>query len=265
MKRFYLFLFLLLASLVFSSPVLAADSTSFDPTKVMVQSVGASIPVGTVITWPSNSWPSDRDNWLECNGQSISSAVYPELVGVVGSRVPDYRGRFLRGVSSGHSVGQTVANSIKSHNHTQPTHTHSFSGQLVSTALTGTATGQKYSSSVNLTVSGTAAGQRYSDSGILWTTNYYDATGVTNGSGPIRSSHISSNTTTKTASSSSISGTAKGTVSGTAQASSVSGNLLSRTVSGTIGAGGGDPTDYTGGSETAPDHTYVRCLIRAKP
>ena len=50
MKRFYLFLFLLLASLVFSSPVLAADSTSFDPTKVMVQSVAtSSIPVGAVI------------------------------------------------------------------------------------------------------------------------------------------------------------------------------------------------------------------------
>ena len=100
MKRFYLFLFLLLASLVFSSPVLAADSTSFDPTKVMVQSVGASIPVGTVITWPSNSWPSDRDNWLECNGQSISSAVYPELTALVGSQVPDYRGLFLRGQGS---------------------------------------------------------------------------------------------------------------------------------------------------------------------
>ena len=52
--------------------------------------------------------------------------VYPELVGVIGSRVPDYRGRFLRGVSSGHSVGQTVANSLKSHNHTQPTHTLLF-------------------------------------------------------------------------------------------------------------------------------------------
>ena len=49
--------------------------------------------------------------------------VYPELVGVVGSRVPDYRGRFLRGLQSGHSVGQTVANSLKSHNHTPPTHT----------------------------------------------------------------------------------------------------------------------------------------------
>ena len=59
--------------------------------------MGASIPVGTVITWPSNSWPSDRDNWLECNGQSISSAVYPELVGVVGWNVPNYQGVFLRG------------------------------------------------------------------------------------------------------------------------------------------------------------------------
>lgn len=114
MKRFYLFLFLLLASLVFSSPVLAADSTSFDPTTVMVQSVGASIPVGTVITWPSNSWPSDRDNWLECNGQSISSAVYPELAALVGATVPDYRGYFLRGVGGNSaSLGEKQGDAIK--------------------------------------------------------------------------------------------------------------------------------------------------------
>ena len=121
MKRFYLFLFLLLASLVFSSPVLAADSTSFDPTTVMVQSVGASIPVGTVITWPSNSWPSDRDNWLECNGQSISSAVYPELVALIGSRVPDYRGLFLRGVGGNSAaLGLLQEDEIKSHSHKIP-------------------------------------------------------------------------------------------------------------------------------------------------
>jgi len=114
MKRFYLSLFLLLALLVFSSPVLAADSTSFDPTTVMVQSVGASIPVGTVITWPSNSWPSDRDNWLECNGQSISSAVYPELVALVGATVPDYRGYFLRGVGGNSaSLGEKQGDAIK--------------------------------------------------------------------------------------------------------------------------------------------------------
>ena len=162
MKRLLL-LFLLCFGLVL--PGVAADGTSFNPTTISVKSVGASIPVGTVITWPSNSWPSDRDNWLECNGQSISSAVYPELVGVIGSRVPDYRGRFLRGLQSGHSVGQTVANSIKSHNHSQPTHTHSFSGQLVSTALSGTAAGQSFSSAANLGVSGWAAGQSITSGG----------------------------------------------------------------------------------------------------
>ena len=97
MKRLLL-LFLLCFGLVL--PGVAADGTSFNPTTISVKSVGASIPVGTVITWPSNSWPSDRDNWMECKGKSISSAVYPELVAVVGSRVPDYRGIFLRGQGS---------------------------------------------------------------------------------------------------------------------------------------------------------------------
>ena len=63
MKRLLL-LFLLCFGLVL--PGVAADGTSFNPTTISVKSVGASIPVGTVITWPSNSWPSDRDNWLEC-------------------------------------------------------------------------------------------------------------------------------------------------------------------------------------------------------
>ena len=94
MKRLLL-LFLLCFGLAL--PGVAADGTSFNSTTISVKSVGASIPVGTVITWPSNSWPSDRGNWLECNGQSISSAVYPELVGVVGGNVPNYQGVFLRG------------------------------------------------------------------------------------------------------------------------------------------------------------------------
>ena len=94
MKRLLL-LFLLCFGLAL--PGVAADGTSFNPTTISVKSVGASIPVGTVITWPSNSWPSDRDNWLECNGQSISSAVYPELVALIGWNVPNYQGVFLRG------------------------------------------------------------------------------------------------------------------------------------------------------------------------
>ena len=269
MKRLLL-LFLLCFGLAL--PGVAADGTSFNPTTISVKSVGASIPVGTVITWPSNSWPSDRDNWLECNGQSISSAVYPELVGIIGNRVPDYRGRFLRGIQSGHSVGETVANTLKSHNHTQPTHTHSFSGQLVSTALSGTAAGQKYSSTASLSVSGTAAGQSYLDRHMEAARSPISGSG----GGTAAATYVygseygvdyffAANNSYRTANSSSVSGTAKGTVSGTAQSSSVSGNLRNGAVSGSIGAGGGNPTDYTGEAETAPDHIYVRCLIRAKP
>ena len=88
------------------------------------------------------------------NWSGLSAAGYP----ITG-------GRFLRGLQSGYSVGQTVANSLKSHNHTQPTHTHSFSGQLVSTALSGTAAGQSFSSAANLGVSGWAAGQSITSGG----------------------------------------------------------------------------------------------------
>ena len=264
--------------------------------------------------------------------------VYPELVGVIGSRVPDYRGRFLRGLQSGHSVGQTVANSIKSHNHTQPTHTHSFSGQLVSTALSGTAGGQSFSSAASLGVSGWAAGQSITSggaggqsfsyqgsttgsggyvtfrhdsgttsggngaggvvpsysatpptsSGLPWEPTITENHGIvyskySDGSGDERHTVTNSyvpfsggETQTLSGATSGgsiwgstggggISGTASGTVSGTTNASDVSGNLRNGGVTGTIAAGGGNPTDYTGEVETAPDHIYVRCLIRAKP
>ena len=334
--RLVAFVFVLGLGIV--QPGFCLDSTGFNPATVSVQSVGSSIPVGTVITWPSSSWPPDADNWLECNGQAINSTVYPELVGVIGSRVPDYRGRFLRGLQSGHSVGQTVANSIKSHNHTQPTHTHSFSGQLVSTALSGTAGGQSFSSAASLGVSGWAAGQSITSggaggqsfsyqgsttgsggyvtfrhdsgttsggngaggvvpsysatpptsSGLPWEPTITENHGIvyskySDGSGDERHTVTNSyvpfsggETQTLSGATSGgsiwgstggggISGTASGTVSGTTNASGVSGNLRNGGVTGTIAAGGGNPTDYTGEVETAPDHIYVRCLIRAKP
>ncbi|GAB1255380.1 phage tail protein [Desulfovibrio falkowii] len=90
-----LFFFLLLAF----QPALGADSTSFDPTKVAVKAKGSGgVPVGTIISWPVATNPDDMDNWLECNGQSISQSVYPELFAVVGPQVPDLRGLFLRGL-----------------------------------------------------------------------------------------------------------------------------------------------------------------------
>ena len=322
--RLVAFVFVLGLGIV--QPGFCLDSTGFNPATVSVQSVGSSIPVGTVITWPSSSWPPDADNWLECNGQAINSTVYPELIGVLGkTAVPDYRGRFLRGLQSGHSVGENVANSIKSHNHTQPTHTHTFSGQLVSTALSGTAGGQSFSSAASLGVSGWAAGQSITsggaggqsyqtqsgssggtwisidqtgnDSGIAGgrvsikrkTEEEIKGGGIFGGGNKLVAPGVYENsgnnvvgftvggsgaTTTATTSGGSIwgstggggiSGTASGTVSGTTNASGVSGNLRNGSVTGTVAAGGGNPTDYTGEAETAPDHVYVRCLIRAKP
>ena len=118
------------------------------------------VPCGTSSPYGHIPWKSRYSkpflSSCQCirNWSGLSAAGYP----ITG-------GRFLRGLQSGYSVGQTVANSLKSHNHTQPTHTHSFSGQLVSTALSGTAAGQSFSSAANLGVSGWAAGQSITSGG----------------------------------------------------------------------------------------------------
>ena len=88
---------LFLLPLLASSPSHGADATSFDPTRVEVKAKGSGVPVGMILAWPVGQNPEDMDNWLECNGQSISPSVYPELFAVVGNSVPDLRGLFLRG------------------------------------------------------------------------------------------------------------------------------------------------------------------------
>ena len=96
-RTIHLLLWLFLLPLL-AQPVLGADSTSFDPTRVEVKAKGSGgVPVGTIISWPVATNPEDMDNWLECNGQSISPSVYPELFAVLGGQTPDLRGLFLRG------------------------------------------------------------------------------------------------------------------------------------------------------------------------
>ncbi len=94
---------LLAAALVLafhSNAARAEDATSFNPLTVSVEAQAISgVPVGTIIAWPVSNNPEGwaEGNWLECNGQSISPTVYPELFAVIGNRVPDLRGLFLRG------------------------------------------------------------------------------------------------------------------------------------------------------------------------
>lgn len=51
------------------------------------------------MAWPNNSTPKSGGVWLECNGQSIP-AEYKKLRELIGDKVPDYQGVFLRGYGS---------------------------------------------------------------------------------------------------------------------------------------------------------------------
>lgn len=70
---------------------------------------GGSVPVGTVVAYAGEAIPA---GWLLCDGTEYFVEKYPALAAAVGRlhgssdpqnkfRVPDYRGRFLRGVDRG--------------------------------------------------------------------------------------------------------------------------------------------------------------------
>lgn len=58
------------------------------------------VPIGAIIAWPAIIDPPDMQNWLECKGQIITDKDYPELTKIIGTRVPDMRGLFLRGLGT---------------------------------------------------------------------------------------------------------------------------------------------------------------------
>ena len=97
---FYLLVSLLLSSIV---PCHAGDSSSFTPARVdAVSPKTGAVPVGTIIIWPSSSNPEgwSEGKWLACNGQSVSSASYPELASLGFSSVPNLNERVPWGVNS---------------------------------------------------------------------------------------------------------------------------------------------------------------------
>lgn len=111
--------FLILAIVLCPAIAQGYDAASFDPRPVVVIPKGSGgVPVGTIIAWPSLSNPADMGNWLECNGQSISAAAYPDLYAIVGASVPNYQGLFLRGYGSQNHTknnGSTVGTTITTH------------------------------------------------------------------------------------------------------------------------------------------------------
>src|SRR5215471_21698344 len=70
------------------------------------------IPIGTIMAYGGDTNNASvvtalkNQGWLPCNGDPYSALDYPELASVIGNffgnlRVPDLRGRFLRGTDQG--------------------------------------------------------------------------------------------------------------------------------------------------------------------
>lgn len=209
--------------------------------------------------WISPQDPEDMWAWLECDGRAFSATEYPELARLYPGRVPDLRDQFLRGGTPA-QVGQTAQDSVRSHYHSQPPHTHSVGTQLTSTAVSGSAAAQTFQDRH------TAGGQWGPSGGAPWP-----------GSGASR--YVVD--TILSISGENVSGnldvfyaymTGDYTVHETNGPSSVTAHVNNGSATGTAYAGGGDNTyansnsdGTTGGAETAPQHIRVRYLIRARP
>ncbi|NJL29698.1 MAG: tail fiber protein [Thermoanaerobaculia bacterium] len=77
---------------------------------------GDSIPIGTIMAFGGDTSNPEvrlqlfKQGWLPCDGSAVSTVDFVELYSVIGSafggnqvelRLPDFRGRFLRGVDQG--------------------------------------------------------------------------------------------------------------------------------------------------------------------
>ena len=81
-------------------------------TAAFKKAINSAVKVGDVKT---STLTSNHDNWLLCNGQQVSRTTYSALFAIIGTRfgggngsttfnVPDYRGKFIRGLG-GDSAG----------------------------------------------------------------------------------------------------------------------------------------------------------------
>ena len=138
-------------------------SNAIDYAKLAAAVQQALCPAGTILPYAGDTAPS---GWLLCDGTSISRTTYSVLYGVVGNRfgsadgstfrVPDFRGRFLRGRdggvgrdddrnsryamngggATGDAVGSVQDEQFRSHRHSIPTDTRGSNADNLT--LTGT-------------------------------------------------------------------------------------------------------------------------------
>jgi len=130
MRKAIHFTQVLILSLFLAVPASATDSTSFDPLPIPISATSTSVPVGTIMVWPSSSLPpleGGVQKWAECNGQSLPQVDHPELLAQLGTtNLPDLRGEFIRGwdngrgVDAGRRIGSGQEDQIERHRHVAP-------------------------------------------------------------------------------------------------------------------------------------------------
>lgn len=84
--------------------------------------VATNIPIGGVIMWGVAAVPN---GWLECNGNAISSTLYPALFNLWGAFLPDLRGEFVRGWSNNRTTVDYPRGIRTWQEDEIPAHTHS--------------------------------------------------------------------------------------------------------------------------------------------
>lgn len=132
-----------------------------------IGNIDSDYAVGEIIQWPTDTIPS---NSLQCDGSAVSRTTYATLYALIGTmygsgdgtttfNLPDYRGRFLRGVNStggtdpdagsrtdrgdgttGDAVGTKQAHGYPSHTHGINRNTNDTTGGGA-TKSTGSGTG----------------------------------------------------------------------------------------------------------------------------
>ena len=101
------------------------------------------LPIGTIIAWPFATNPDYFSVWLECNGQVITSADYPELVPILNGNtdieaaVPNLQGVFLRGWSTDEYIAAIQGDAMRKLYGTLPVGGAAGVGSAVNANLSG--------------------------------------------------------------------------------------------------------------------------------
>jgi microcystin-dependent protein len=105
-----------------------ASNLSSDPAfldDLAAVAVAMSVPAGTVVAYTGDISLGPPDGWLICDGLEVSRTTFPELFAAIGVshgigdgtttfNLPDYRGRFLRGVDMGAGRDPDAASRVES-------------------------------------------------------------------------------------------------------------------------------------------------------